>query len=113
MSGGLAKAIEHYSKSYASLEPILPGVLPKFIAARIQEKENRFKAAKVPAKLAHDVALLPTLARTSDIVLVAGRHKRGLAETEAAYYAITERFAFGRIDVLAKQVGASAGDADS
>ena len=107
LSGGLAEAIGHYSKSFASLEPILPSVLPKFIATRIKEKETRFKAADVPANLAHDISLLPTLARTSDIVMVADRHKRKLADTAAAYYGITERFGLGRIDVLAKQVAVS------
>ena len=107
LSGGLAKAIDHYRQSFQSLVPILPGVLPTFIATRIKEKENRFKAAKVPADLARDIAVLPTLARASDVVLVADRHKRDLADTAAAYYGITERFGLGRIDVLAKQVAVS------
>ena len=106
-SAGLAGVIEHYRESYAALEPILPDVLPNFIASRLREKETRFGSAKVPADLARDVARLPTLARASDIVLVADRNKRKLADAAAAYYGITERFAFGRIDVMSKQVAAS------
>ncbi len=107
LSGGLAKAVDHYRDSFASLDKILDGVLPKFISNRIREKQSRFKTAKVPADLARDVARLQTLARGADIVLVADRTKRKLADAAAAYYGVTDRFAFGRIDVLAKQVEAT------
>jgi len=107
LSGGLQKAVDHYRKSFSSLSAILPDVLPAFIAKRIRDKETRFKAAKVPADLARDVAHLTTLARTADIVLVADRNKRKLADAAAAYYGVTERFDFGRIDVLAKEVQTS------
>ena len=107
LSGGLQKAVDHYRKSFSSLSAILPDVLPSFIAKRIRDKETRFKAAKVPADLARDAAHLTTLARTADIVLVADRNKRKLADAAAAYYGVTERFDFGRIDVLAKQVQTS------
>ncbi|HMB48292.1 MAG TPA: NAD-glutamate dehydrogenase domain-containing protein, partial [Afifellaceae bacterium] len=107
LDGGLAKAVEHYRKGFASLGAILPDVLPSFIAMRIRDKEARFKAAKVPADLARDVSRLLTLARAADVILVADRNKRKLADTAAAYYGVTERLDFGRIDVLAKQVEAT------
>ena len=107
LGSGLQKAVDHYSKSFAKLSGILPGVLPMFIAARIRDKESRFKAAKVPDDLAHDVANLSTLSRAADVVLVADRNKRTLADAAKAYYGITEHFGFGRIDVLAKKVRAT------
>jgi glutamate dehydrogenase len=107
LGGGLQKAVDHYRKSFASLSAILPDVLPVFIAKRIRDKETRFKAAKVPADLARDVAHLTTLARAADVVLAADRNKRKLADAARAYYGVTERFGFGRIDVLAKEVHAT------
>ena len=107
LGSGLQKVVDHYSKSFAKLTDILPGVLPTFISSRIRDKENRFKTAKVPDDLARDVAYLSTLSRAADVVLVADRNKRTLADAAAAYYGITERFGFGRIDVLAKKVQAT------
>ena len=70
----------------------------------MRETEARLKAGHVPELLAARLALLPTLARASDVVLIADRTGRSIADAAKAYFAVSERFGFGRIDAMTEEV---------
>jgi glutamate dehydrogenase len=70
----------------------------------IRDTEHRLKAGRVPEALAHRLALLPTLAHSTNIIPVADRSDRTLAEAAKTYFAVSARFGFGRIDRMAEEI---------
>ncbi|MHA1189709.1 MAG: NAD-glutamate dehydrogenase domain-containing protein [Alphaproteobacteria bacterium] len=107
LSGGLGDLVDHYRSGLKELRTILPGLLPSFTTDRIKSLEDRLKAGKVPAALASDLAMLPTFAAATDIIVIADKTKRTLADAAAAYCAVTDRFRFGRIDAMMQAVESS------
>jgi glutamate dehydrogenase len=107
LSGGLGDLVDHYRSGLKELRTILPGLLPSFTTDRINTLEERLKAGKVPAALANNLAMLPTFAAATDIIVIADKTKRTLADAAAAYCAVTDRFRFGRIDAMMQAVDSS------
>jgi glutamate dehydrogenase len=101
---GLAEIVVHYRAALEELAGILPSLLSRERARSIHEVEQRLKAGRVAPELASRLAHLPTLARASDVVLIADRTGRGIAEAARAYFTISERFGFGRIDQMTEEI---------
>ena len=86
---------------------LLPGQLSKTREKAVRELQARLKAGGVPDALAKRLAFLPVLARASDVVLIADRTGRSIAEAAASFFAIAGRFGFGRIDAMIEEIPAA------
>jgi glutamate dehydrogenase len=104
MSPGIGAVVGHYRASLEALNELLLGALPDDMARGVRDKERRLRAARVPAELAQRLARLPVIARASDVVLIAERCGRPLADAARAYYAVADRFRFDRIDIMVRAV---------
>jgi glutamate dehydrogenase len=105
---GLAKVVAHYRKSLDSLAAILPSLMPRERAEAVHYVEAKLKPGHVPEALAARLAMLPTLASAANVVPIADRTGRSLADAAKAYFAVSDRFGFGRIDQMTEEV--STGD---
>jgi glutamate dehydrogenase len=103
-AASLADAVEHYEAAFAELAGALPGHLAPEAAKALREAEQRLAAAHVPPGLAARLALLPLLARASDVVLIAERTGCGIEGAATAFFAIGARFGFAAIDAMAAAV---------
>ncbi len=65
---------------------------------------HKLKAGRVPEELAARLALLPTLARAANVVPIADRAGQSMADAAKAYFAVSDRFGFGRIDQMTEEV---------
>jgi glutamate dehydrogenase len=104
---GLADIVAHYREALAELAAILPSLLPRERLKAVHDVEVKLKPG-VPAELAARLALLPTLARAANVIPVADRTGRNLADAAKAYFAVSDRFGFGRIDEMTGEI--STGD---
>jgi glutamate dehydrogenase len=66
--------------------------------------EARLRTGRVPYELAARLALLPVLARAIDVVPIADRAGRSVADAAASFFAVAERFGFARIDAMVDEV---------
>jgi glutamate dehydrogenase len=101
--GGLADIVSHYRKSLDALAGILPALLPRESVKAMGEFEQRLKPG-VPETLAARLAMLPALASAANVVPIADRTGRSLAEAAKAYFAVSDRFGFDRIDRMTEEV---------
>ena len=53
----------------------------------------------MPQDLAARLALLPSLAHAANVIPIADRTGRSVADAAKAYFAVSSRFGFGRIDL--------------
>ncbi|HEX2256263.1 MAG TPA: NAD-glutamate dehydrogenase, partial [Afifellaceae bacterium] len=107
LARGIGAVVDHYRGCLAALAETMPGILPGDVAQGLREEEGRLKGLGVPAELAARLARLPVLADASDVVLIADRTGRKLAEAARAYYAVAERFRFGHIEAMVRTVDAA------
>ncbi|HEY5378164.1 MAG TPA: NAD-glutamate dehydrogenase [Pseudolabrys sp.] len=94
---GLEKNVAHYREGIAQVEASLESTLPK---AATQERDARVESltrAGVPDDLARKVANLPVLKAAADIVRVADRAQKPVAEVAATYFATEAYFQLDRI----------------
>jgi glutamate dehydrogenase len=97
LSKGLAEIVEHYRAGIAAVGAALEGVLSvEALAARDARAADLAKAG-VPEPLARRIADLPALAAAPDVVLVADRTGKGVAEVAATYFAAGTFFRLDRI----------------
>ena len=101
---GLADVVAHHREALAELAKILPSLLPRERAKAVHDIEHRLKSGRVPEGLAARLAMLPTLASAANVVLIADRSGQSIAEATKAYFAISDRFGFGRIDQMTAEV---------
>ncbi len=104
---GLSDIVAHYGAALKEFAGALPSLVPKDKAKAMRETERRLKSGGVPEDLAARLTLLPTLARSSDVVLIADRTERSLQEAAQSFFAISNRFGFGRIDAMTEEVETS------
>ena len=102
LSKGLAKIVAHYRDGIAAVAGALDAALSKEAAAARAAREAELKQAGVPDDVARKFANLPLLRAAPDIVLVADRAKRPVAEVAATYFAAQ---AFFRVDRIADAAG--------
>jgi glutamate dehydrogenase len=101
---GLEESVAHYRAALKELAAILPALLSRDRMKAVRDIEQRLKAGHVPETLAARLALLPTLARAGNVILIADRAGQSMAEAAKAYFAVSDRFGFGRIDQMTEEV---------
>jgi glutamate dehydrogenase len=104
LSGGLAGLISQYRAGIAEVESALDRALPDEQAARREAKSADLIGAGVPAALAKRLAGLRELAEATDIILVAARAKRPIADVTAVYFAAGAYFRLDRILSAAQSI---------
>jgi glutamate dehydrogenase len=104
LTQGLADVVEHYRAGIAAMTQALPRVLPAEAAAARDAHAARLVAANVSRELALRIANLPVLAGAADVVLVASRTGKSLADVAATYFAVGAFFKVDRILAAAREV---------
>ncbi len=94
---GLAKVIEHYRGGIADVAAALGGALTKESAAARDAHMLELTKAGVEAGLAGRLANVPLLKHAPDIVMVAQRAKRSVADVTKTYFAAEAYFQLDRV----------------
>jgi glutamate dehydrogenase len=97
LTHGLAGVVEHYRAGIDAMATALVTVLPHEAAAARDARIAELTNAGVPADLALRMANLPVLAAAPDVVLVADRTGKAVAEVAATYFAAGAFFKLDRI----------------
>ena len=84
-AAGLADTIAHFRAALAELRQALPALLSARAVAHDPRDDGAAEGGGVPEDLAARLALLPTLARAGDVVLIADRTGQSVAEAAKAY----------------------------
>jgi glutamate dehydrogenase len=98
LAQGLAVIVAHYREGIAAVEVALDAALAQAATAARSGRETELRKQGVPDELAHRLATLPALVAAPDIVMVADRTRRPIAEVAATYFAAE---AFFRLDHIA------------
>ncbi|HEY8566069.1 MAG TPA: NAD-glutamate dehydrogenase [Beijerinckiaceae bacterium] len=102
--GALEGIIGRYRTGIAAIEASLAGTLGAEAKAAWERRAGEGIAGGVPEALARRIAALPDLAAAPDIVLVAERAGRPVAEVAATHFALEGFFHLGRIVGTARDV---------
>ena len=102
LTRGLAGVIAHYRDGIAEVEAALDTALPEEALRARAERQQELVQAGVPDALALRIANLGPLAAAPDIVLVADRTGKPVAEVAATYFATG---AFFNLDRIASAAG--------
>jgi glutamate dehydrogenase len=94
---GLETIIAHYKDGIAEVAAALDVALPKAAKAARDARLAELTRAGVPEALAAKLANLPPLKAAPDIVLVADRAKKPIAEVTATYFAAEAFFQLDRV----------------
>jgi glutamate dehydrogenase len=94
---GLEKIVAHYREGIAQVTAALDGALSKPALAARDARVTELTKAGVPEALARRVATLPVLKAAPDIVQVAERAKKPVAEVTATYFATEAFFQLDRV----------------
>ncbi len=97
LTQGLAAVIAHYRGGIETMRAALVDVLPPDAAAARDARAAELNRAGVPDDLARRLADLPLLAAAPDVVLVADRTGKPVAEVAATYFAAGAFFKLDRI----------------
>jgi glutamate dehydrogenase len=103
LARGLAAIVEHYRTGIAAVAVALDATSADAKAARAT-RTAELQNVGVPADLARRIADLPALAAAPDIVLVAERTGKPIAEVTATYFAAESFFKLDRITSAARAV---------
>jgi len=104
LSKGLADLIGHYREGIAGVAAALDTGLPDEAAAQRATRMEELLDSGVPDDLAERLASLPLLTAATDIVQVADRTKKPMAEVTATYFAAEAFFRLDRIAVAAAEI---------
>jgi glutamate dehydrogenase len=94
---GLDTIVAHFRDGIAQVEAALGGALSKQAAAARDAKVAELARERVPEALAHRIANLAVLKAAPDIVQVADRAKKPIAEVTATYFATEAFFQLDRV----------------
>jgi glutamate dehydrogenase len=104
LSQGLAAVIDHYHAGIAIVAAVLDSVLTEAAQNTRRASAAELIAAGVPEALAGRIADLPWLIPAADIVLVADRTKKAVADVAATYFAASTYFQVDRIAAAARSI---------
>ena len=104
---GLETAIGHYREGIGQVEAALETVLSKQAAAARQARVTELTGEGVPEPLAQRVANLSVLRPAPDIVLVADRSDKPVAEVAETYFATESFFQLDRVTHAASGIAVS------
>jgi glutamate dehydrogenase len=94
---GLEKIVAHYREGIAQVAAALDTALSKSAKAARDARAETFTKDGAPADLALRLANLPLLKAATDIVFVADRAKKPVAEVTATYFATEAFFQLDRV----------------
>ena len=100
-ANGVGPVIADYSPAVAELEQALMGVLPSYLAGRIDALAKKYEAEGVPATLALRIASLPELSNVTDIHVIAAGAGATLTVAAHVFFAVADHFSISRIEALA------------
>ncbi|MGZ5895642.1 MAG: NAD-glutamate dehydrogenase domain-containing protein, partial [Xanthobacteraceae bacterium] len=104
MKGGLASVVDRYHKGIAEVAAVLDSVLAEDTLKVRAERVEQLGKAGVAEPLARRIADLPSLAVAPDIVLVADRAQKSVADVAATYFANGAYFRLDRIVAAAREI---------
>jgi glutamate dehydrogenase len=107
LAQGLEKIIGHYRDGIGAVEAALEGALSKSAAAALAARSAELAQAGVPQALARRIASLAALKAAPDIVLVADRAEKPVAEVTATYFATESFFQLDRVAGAASGIAVS------
>jgi glutamate dehydrogenase len=96
-SRGARRIVAHYREGIAAVESRAAAALPQAPAAARAGRESELRRQGVPEALARRIAALPALVAAPDIVMVADRTGRPIAEVAETYFAAAAFFRLDRI----------------
>jgi glutamate dehydrogenase len=97
LAQGLAALVAHYREGIAAVEAAVDAALPQAAAVARNAREAELRKQGVPEALARRLSTLPALVAAPDIVMVADRTRRAIAEVAATYFAAAAFFRLDRI----------------
>lgn len=103
----LADTVSHFQNGISKLGKKVHSYLPAYLQNKISQDKKIYVDAGVPEELAEEIAGLPTIARISDIILVADRAGKPLDLCALAYFDVAGHFRIGRIDAIARNLDVS------
>ena len=104
VSQGLAAIVEHYRNGIAAVAEALDTAMSSEAATARTGRTAELQLAGVPPDLARRIADLPVLSAAPDIVLVAERTRKPVAEVTATYFAAESYFRLDRIAQAARDI---------
>jgi glutamate dehydrogenase len=104
LARGLADVVEHYRAGIRGIEAALANVLTAEAQAAQTARGAELQSAGVPPELARRIASLPALAAATDVVLVADRTGKPVAEVAATFFAAGAYFQLDRIAQAARGI---------
>jgi len=104
LAQGLAAIVAHYREGIAAVEAALDAALPEAAAAARKAREAALRKEGVPAALARRLAAVPALVAAPDIVMVAERTGRAIADVAATYFAAAAFFHLDHIASAARGI---------
>ncbi len=90
--GDFTDAVQKIRAALRSLKPALASAMPSALSEELAARRTGFAEAKVPPSLASDIATLPLLSLTPEIMQVAERTGATLLRAVEAYFAISQTF---------------------
>jgi glutamate dehydrogenase len=107
LDGGLAEVVEHFGAGIEEVAKGLDDALPEDGVDPRLPRVTVLREAGVPAELAIRIASLPSLTVAPDIVQVADRTGRAVAEVTQTFTATVRYFRLGRIVDAARDIATS------
>src|SRR5438876_543876 len=104
LAQGLAAIVAHYREGITALEAALEAALPQAATMARKGRETDLLRQGVPDELARRLATLPALVAAPDIVMIADRTGRGIAEVAATYFAAAAFFRLDHITSAARGI---------
>jgi len=104
LTTGLTETVAHYRDGIAALAAALDRALPMETAAARNTRAAELKEAGVDEALARHIASFAQLAGAPDIILVADRTARPIAEVAATYFAAQAHFKLDQLAAAAREI---------
>ena len=104
LAQGLAAIVAHYREGITAVEAALEAALPQAVSMARKGRETDLRRQGVPDELARRLATLPALVAAPDIVMIADRTGRGIAEVAATYFAAAAFFRLDHITSAARGI---------
>lgn len=99
-----------FTKGVQELKSILPKILPDDILSNMRQRLNDWVQSGLPKKLAEDIAIMPLIGSSYDIIQIARDQKIDLSSAAQAYFSLGSLFKLERLRVKAHNIAADHGD---
>ena len=88
----IGRDIEHFGKNIRNLRENIEKLLTQGLKINVEERATRYRRDGFPAGLAQELALIPILSSTCDIIKISSEQKTNLLVTARTYFEIGEKF---------------------